>query len=71
MARGIAIEIAKAAPPPEKLGKMKPGGEEEPMDEEAADTEAAELSAMEEFETAESTEDKLAAFKKLLDICGY
>lgn len=62
--------LAKDVPPPDKLGKAPPMAEGEPEGDEG-DNEAAELSAMEAFTAAESPEEKLAAFKDLLSICGY
>lgn len=64
MAKGMGAMLAKDVPPPDQL-------DEAPADEGAGDTEAAELSAMEAFTSAESPEEKLAAFKDLLSICGY
>ena len=66
--------IAKAVPPPSKLGKgpVEPDADETGGTSDQDEDDAAELSAMEEFDKAEGSADKLAAFKNLLSICkGY
>lgn len=66
-------DIAKAVPPPDKLAKSKPA---EPDDDDMGgssdkdEDDAAELSAMDAFDKATTPEDRLAAFKDLVAICG-
>lgn len=72
MAKGVGIMIAEKVPPPDKLGKGMPEPDADEMggpSDQDGDDEAAELSAMEAFTKAETTEEKLAAFKDLIAIC--